>query len=101
MTSVPPGPDSASAPAASASASTSAPSPSGPEWLAAFAAAIGGEAPDAATIEVLLDLAGVAAHSSERIAAPIACYIAGRMGIDPAEALATARSVSASISGSD
>jgi hypothetical protein len=28
----------------------------------------------------------VAAHQSERIAAPIACYLAGRAGIDPAEA---------------
>jgi hypothetical protein len=65
--------------------------PTGPEWLAGFAAALGSRPPDAATIEVLLDLAGVAAHSSERIAAPIACYLAGRLGIDPAEALAVAR----------
>jgi hypothetical protein len=63
------------------------------EWLAAFAEALGGEAPDEATIGALLDLAGVAAHASERTAAPIACYIAGRLGIDPAEALAQARLV--------
>lgn len=55
--------------------------PTGPEWIAAFAERIGVEPPDAATIEALLDLAGVAAHASERIAAPIACYLIGRAGI--------------------
>jgi hypothetical protein len=72
---------------------TAGATPTGPEWLARFAAALGGEAPDEATITVLLDLAGVAAHSSERIAAPIACYLVGRLGLDPAEALARARSL--------
>lgn len=69
--------------------------PSGVEWLQEFAGALGGEAPDEATIAVLLDLAGVAAHASERIAAPIACYLVGRLGLDPAEALTRARSVGA------
>ena len=67
--------------------------PTGPEWLAQFAAALGGEVPDEATIAVLLDLAGVAAHASERIAAPIACFMVGRLGLDPAEALARAGSL--------
>ncbi len=58
----------------------------GHEWIAAFAAKLGVDAPDDATIETLLDLAGVAAHASERIAAPIACYLIGRSGIDPAAA---------------
>jgi hypothetical protein len=65
--------------------------PSGREWLEVFAAQIGVEAPDDATIETLLDIAGVAAHASERIAAPIACYLIGRAGADPAEVLATLR----------
>ncbi len=30
---------------------------------------------------MILALAGVAAHSSERIAAPIACWVAGRHGV--------------------
>jgi hypothetical protein len=72
---------------------TPAAKPTGPEWLAQFAAAVDGEAPDEATIAVLLDLAGVAAHASERIAAPIACYVVGRLGLDPTEALALARTV--------
>lgn len=55
------------------------------EWIAEFAAAIGAEAPDQATVDELLDLAAVAAHASERTAAPIACYLAGLSGRPPAE----------------
>ena len=44
-------------------------------WLGtAFAAEIGAEAPDEETTAELLDLAATAAHASERIAAPIACF---------------------------
>jgi hypothetical protein len=57
------------------------------EWIEAFAAAIGADAPDEATVEQLLALAGAAAHASERTAAPIACWLAGRAGVDPAVAL--------------
>jgi len=55
------------------------------EWISEFAAAIGAEPPDAATVEELLDLAAVAAHASERTAAPIACYLAGLSGRPIAE----------------
>jgi hypothetical protein len=65
--------------------------PTGREWLARFAADLGVEAPDDDTIDILLDVAGIAAHSSERIAAPIACYLIGRTGADPAEVLAALR----------
>ena len=64
--------------------------PTGQEWIAAFAERIGTDPPDQATIEALLDLAGVAAHASERIAAPIACYLIGRAGIAVDEARAHA-----------
>lgn len=50
------------------------------QWLAEYAAEIGADAPDEATVAALLDLAATAAHASERIAAPIACYLAGRDG---------------------
>ena len=50
------------------------------EWLAGFAAEMGAEAPDEEATAALLDLAATAAHASERIAAPIACYMAGRDG---------------------
>ena len=55
------------------------------EWLAAFAAEIGAEPPSEDVMGELLELAATAAHSSERIAAPIACYLAGRDGRPPSE----------------
>jgi Domain of unknown function (DUF6457) len=60
------------------------------EWLEAYAAEIGVEAPDEETVGELLELAATAAHSSERIAAPIACFMAGRDGRPPAELRAAA-----------
>ncbi len=67
-----------------------APDIDGRSWLAAFAADLGTTAPTDTEIDTLLDLAGVAAHDSERIAAPIACWLIGREGIDPEVALARA-----------
>lgn len=63
----------------------------GADWLADFAERVGVAAPDAETMETLLDLAGVAAHASERIAAPIACWMVGQAGMSPADALELAR----------
>jgi len=65
----------------------------GTEWITAFAERLGVPAPDDETIETLLELASVAAHSSERLAAPLACHLVGVAGITPAEALATARAL--------
>ena len=62
-------------------------------WLASFAEALGVPAPDEETIEAVLALAGVAAHSSERKAAPVACFVAASAGRSPAEALEVARSL--------
>jgi hypothetical protein len=56
------------------------------EWTAAYAAKLGIEPPDDATIEALLDIAGVAAHASERTAAPITCWLIGQAGIGTDEA---------------
>jgi hypothetical protein len=63
------------------------------DWIAAFAAQLGVEPPDEATVEALLDVAGVAAHASERTAAPVACWLVGMAGRSPAEALDLARGV--------
>lgn len=65
------------------------------EWIGRFAAEVGVDAPSAAQIERLLALAGVAAHASERTAAPIACWIAGRADVTPDELSAAAERVSA------
>jgi hypothetical protein len=64
-------------------------------WLTSFAARAGIEPPNDETVTALLELAGVAAHASERTAAPIACYLVGRAGLDAVDALALARSVDA------
>jgi hypothetical protein len=50
------------------------------EWIAAYANELGTEPPTEAEVSDLLELAATAAHSSERIAAPVACYLAGRDG---------------------
>jgi hypothetical protein len=73
----------------------------GHTWIARFAEQLGVEAPDAALVEELLALAGDAAHASERIAAPIACYLVGRAGIAPAAARQVAATVSADKTGGD
>lgn len=65
--------------------------PTGAAWIAAFAHQLGVEPPDDATMAALLELAGVAAHASERLAAPIACWLVGRAGVEPGAALDTAR----------
>jgi len=66
------------------------------EWIAAFATSVEAEAPAPEEIERLLKLAAVAAHSSERIAAPVACWIAGRAGLDLDEATEIAEEITVS-----
>ena len=58
------------------------------DWVEKYANALGVPVPQQQEIADLLDLAGVAAHSSERTAAPITCWLAARAGIAPGEALA-------------
>ena len=62
----------------------------GTEWLNRFAAELGVDAPTEEEAAVLLELAGVAAHSSERTAAPLTCWLSARAGMAPADALAVA-----------
>lgn len=56
------------------------------EWIAAFAAALGRPAPSQPEMDAVLALASTAAHSSERRAAPIACWLAASAGIPLADA---------------
>ena len=58
----------------------------GAEWVTRLAAALGVSAPSPEETDALLGLAGVAAHTSERVAAPLSTWLAGRAGVSPAEA---------------
>ena len=61
------------------------------QWLNAYASKLGTAPPTEAELETLLALAGVAAHSSERKAAPIACWLAAHGGVEPEVALRLAQ----------
>jgi len=50
------------------------------EWVEAFAAEVGVEAPSTEEIDAVLQLAAAAAHGSERKAAPVATWLAGKTG---------------------
>ncbi len=63
------------------------------EWIAAFSERLGVAPPDDQTVETLLGIAGVAAHASERTAAPIACFLIGRAGVDVSEAATVAAAI--------
>lgn len=62
-------------------------------WIDAFAARLGVAPPDDHEVATLLDLAGVAAHASHRMAAPLACWLVGRSGVPVDEAHAHAVAV--------
>jgi hypothetical protein len=57
-------------------------------WLAEFATRIGVPPLTADEIDALLNLARVAAHESERKAAPVACFLAAKAGLSAADAFA-------------
>ena len=63
------------------------------EWVAAFARQLGLAEPDGEEVARILDLARVAAHQSERRAAPLACWLAAMADLSPEQALAMAESV--------
>jgi Domain of unknown function (DUF6457) len=65
------------------------------QWIDAFAERLGTAPPTTEEFKVLLDLAGEAAHSSERVAAPVACWVAARAGADPQTALRSAKEIGA------
>ena len=63
------------------------------EWLTDFCERVGADPPSEEEIVALLDLAASAAHGSERTAAPLACWVAGRSGRPAAELAAIAEQV--------
>jgi hypothetical protein len=69
-------------------------------WIDRFATALGVDPPDDLQLEALLALAGVAAHASERTAAPVSCWIAAVAGVAPDEALRHAQALAADLADS-
>ena len=65
------------------------------EWIAAYAGRLGTSAPSPDEFRLVLDIAGEAAHSSERVAAPVACWVAAKAGAPLDEALKLAREITA------
>jgi Domain of unknown function (DUF6457) len=63
------------------------------EWIEAYAAELGIDPPTPEEFATLLELAGEAAHSSERVAAPVACWLSAHAGRTPEESLQIARGV--------
>ena len=68
--------------------------PSAEQWIEAFAAALNRPAPSAEQREAVLKLASVAAHASERRAAPIACWLAAASELSLDEAVVLAQELS-------
>jgi Domain of unknown function (DUF6457) len=66
------------------------------DWLAAYAKKLDVDAPTTAELKAVLELAGEAAHASERIAAPVACWLAAKAGVELDEAMRLAREVTGS-----
>jgi hypothetical protein len=64
------------------------------EWSTAYAEQLGVEPPTAAEFKAILDLAAEAAHASERIAAPVACWLSAKAGRSLEESLELARGMS-------
>jgi hypothetical protein len=63
------------------------------ELLVALGERLGTEPPTEEERDTLLAMAGVAAHASQRWAAPLACWMAGRAGVTPGKAAALVREI--------
>ena len=66
------------------------------EWITIYAERLGTKPPSEEEFRAILDLAAEAAHASERVAAPVACWLAARAGTSLADALALAGDVAPS-----
>jgi hypothetical protein len=64
------------------------------DWAAAYAERLGIEPPTGDEFKAILDLAAEAAHASERIAAPVACWLSAKAGRPLDESLALAKELS-------
>jgi hypothetical protein len=69
------------------------------EWIDAYAGRLGIDPPSKDEFDAILDLAAEAAHASERVAAPVACWLSARAGLSLEDSIALAREVEASDGG--
>ena len=65
------------------------------EWIDTYAERLGVEPPSSEEFSAILDLAAEAAHASERVSAPVACWLSARAGRSLEESIALAREVAA------
>jgi uncharacterized protein (DUF934 family) len=65
--------------------------PTAREWIDGYAERLGVATPTDDEFTALLELAAEAAHASERVAAPVACWLAARAARPLDEALAVAQ----------
>ena len=63
------------------------------EWIAGYSEQLGVEPPTADELKAILELATEAARGSERIAAPVACWLSAKAGRSLEESLVLARAV--------
>jgi hypothetical protein len=64
--------------------------PTASDWVRLLAEELGTAPPTEGEIDDLLAIAGVAAHASERTAAPLSTWLIGRAGLSCAKARETA-----------
>jgi Domain of unknown function (DUF6457) len=64
-------------------------------WIASFSRELGVDPPTPEQFGAILDLAAEAAHASERMAAPVACWVSARAGRSLEDSLKLARRISA------
>jgi hypothetical protein len=70
-------------------------------WIFAYAERLGADAPTQDEFDAILALAAEAAHSSERGAAPVACWLAAKVGVPLTDALEAARGIDEAARGID
>jgi Winged helix-turn-helix DNA-binding len=70
-------------------------------WISAYAERLGADAPSRDEFEAILALAAEAAHSSERGAAPVACWVAAKAAVPLTDALEAARGIDEAARGID
>ena len=66
------------------------------EWIELYANRLGTDPPTPDEFRAVLDLAAEAAHASERVAEPVACWLSARAGIPLERAIELAREIEGS-----